>query len=79
MPADVYEDFLSQSVQLNVKTVFPNAMKVKAIQLQALRVPGVSGSQISRQSAHEGGKFVSPTNRPHLLQEVFLLLIYVTD
>jgi hypothetical protein len=33
---------------------------------QALGVPGVSGSRISRQSAHEGGKFVSPTHRPFL-------------
>jgi hypothetical protein len=30
---------------------------------QSLRVPG---SQISRQSAHEGGKVVSPTHRPPL-------------
>jgi len=44
---------------------------------QALRVPGGWGSQISRQSAHEGGKVVSPTHRPPLPLETFLVLISV--
>jgi len=45
---------------------------------QALRVPGGWGSQISRQSAHEGGRVVSPTHRPPFTpQDVFLVLISV--
>ena len=31
---------------------------------QVLRAPGVGGLQISRQSAHEGAKFTSPTHWP---------------
>jgi hypothetical protein len=33
---------------------------------EALRVPGVSGSRILRQSTHKYGKVVSPTHRPPL-------------
>jgi len=35
----------------------------------AQRVPGDLGSQISWQSAHEGGEVVSLTHRPHLPPE----------
>jgi hypothetical protein len=45
---------------------------------QALGVPGGWGSRISRQSAQEGGKVVSPSHRPSLLQKGFLVLISVT-
>jgi hypothetical protein len=33
---------------------------------QALRAPGGRGSQVFRQSAHEGGKVVSPMHQPPL-------------
>jgi hypothetical protein len=46
---------------------------------QALRVPGGWGSQILTQSSHEGGKIVSPTRRPPLPQEIYLILISVRD
>jgi hypothetical protein len=49
----------------------------KAIPLQTLRVPGGWGSHILKQSAHEGGKVVSPTHRPPLPQEIFLVLTSV--
>jgi hypothetical protein len=48
-------------------------LKVKQLHYrpwQALRVPGGWGSQILKQSTHEGGKVVSPTHRPHFPQDV---------
>jgi len=39
---------------------------------QDLRVTVGSDSQISRQSAHEGGKFVSATHQPHLPTSKYL-------
>ena len=45
--------------------------------LENLGTPGGWGSQISRQSAHEGGKVVSPTHRHHYPPETFLVLISV--
>ena len=38
----------------------------EAIPVQTLMIPGSRGSQISRQSGHEGGKVVRPTHRPPL-------------
>jgi len=47
---------------------------------QALMIPVRSGSQISRQSAREGGKVVTLTNWPPLPpQEIHLILISVRD
>jgi hypothetical protein len=50
-----------------------NCNEHEAIPVQAQRVPGGSGSQTSRQSAHKGGKAAFNP------QEIFLVLIYVRD
>jgi hypothetical protein len=53
------------------------------VKLFLYRIGGPLGPQevevptISRQSAHEGGKVVSPTHRPPLPQKIFLVLISV--
>ena len=63
----------------NQKTV-KQRCKGKAISVQALRAPGDYGSQISCQSAHEGNKVLSPTQRPLscLQEETPLVLISAT-
>ena len=52
----------------------------KKIPVQALRVPGGLGSQISWQLADKGGKVVKPRHRPPLPhKELFLVLLSVSD
>ena len=59
------------SIAVNIMILLTRFIEAKVKQshyrpAQALRVPGSWGSQISRQSAHEVGKVVSPTHRPPL-------------
>ena len=54
---------------------FKRTDKDRAIPVEAPRVPGGWCSQLSQQSAHEGSKVVSPTNRAPLLPCPFKILI----
>jgi hypothetical protein len=69
---------LSLSLSLSL-SLYIYIYKGKAIPLQAWTGPeGSRRLRILRQSTHEGGKVVSPTHRPPLPQETFLVLISVT-
>ena len=61
-----YSDIPSNINPLKLSGFFPYHQVSHYRPGRALGVPEGWGSQISRQSAHEGGKVVSPTHRPSL-------------
>jgi hypothetical protein len=56
-------NFLRVKIKLKAKV---NVKKFLYVPGKTLRVPGGRGTQTSRQSAHEGGKLVSPKHLLHL-------------
>jgi hypothetical protein len=65
----MYVSFRTVLLSRNSHFIFRCSVKVNKSRYrpeQALKLPGGGGSQISRQSAHEGGKVVNPAHRPPL-------------
>ena len=53
--------------------------KYKNIPVQSLTVPRASDTQISRQWAHEGGKVVSPRQRPPLTHNKYFWYLFLLE